>query len=294
MKKVCNYYLTLRCNATCEFCDIWQKKEYKNIKEAELEVTLKNIEGLPALGVSELRLEGGEPLLYAKLPEVLKKAKETGLRTVLTTNAILYPENYRKLDGLVDQLYFSLDYPMRDEHDRSRGVQSFTTLWESLRLARELKKEPAIIYTVTRDSILYLPEAVDLCLNHKVKMIINPVYDYLGTQGFETASIDHMKYFFRHRYARINLAQMQFLRAQGNKVHWPRCHASRTTVTFLPDGKRIEPCFFNQGGREGREAVCSSCMRWPYMLPSFQIGFDRYRLLDLYSKWFNDRKEKKR
>ena len=183
---------------------------------------------------------------------------------------------------------------MRDEHDRSRGVQSFTSIWESLRLAREIKQEPGIIYTVTRDSILYLPEAVDLCTNHKVKMIINPVYDFLGTQGFEPASIDHMQYFFRHPYVVLNLAQLQFLRAGGNKTNWPRCRASKATVTYLPDGKRIEPCFFNQGGREGREDVCNACLRWPYMLPSFHIGFDRIRLLDLYSEWFNDRKEKKR
>ncbi|MBU0672396.1 MAG: hypothetical protein KJ732_05140, partial [Candidatus Margulisbacteria bacterium] len=73
-------------------------------------------------------------------------------------------------------------------------------------------------------------------------------------------------------------------------VFMPRCKAASSTITILPDGQQVTPCFFNQGGSQGREDICSSCMRWPYMIPSFAKGLDKYFWLNLYSNFINRRK----
>ncbi|MFC1571090.1 radical SAM protein [Candidatus Margulisiibacteriota bacterium] len=286
MPKVCNYYVTLRCNDQCEFCSIWDNEEYKKIEEKPFDLaSLKN------LGVTQLNITGGEPLLRGDLPQILKQAKELGLETKLTTNGILYDGKMERwMDGKVDHLYFSLDYPTAEQHDRSRGVECFHQIIKAIKLAQELGQKPIIKFTMTRDSVLFLPEMVDLAERLGVCLYLNPVYDFYGTQGFEPATIAHMRYYARRKHVQVNYAVLEFAKHNGNRVYMPRCKARETTITILPDGRRVVPCLFNQNGQQGRADVCSSCMRWPYMLPSFGRGIDKYFWLDLLSKILAKRK----
>lgn len=280
MKKVCNYYITLRCNDTCEFCSIWQNEEYQKIEEQPCDLAL-----IKKAGVEQLNITGGEPLLREDLPNILKQAKDLGFKVDLTTNGILYAEKANLLAGLIDRLYFSLDYPIADEHDRSRGVECFHTVTQSIKLAKQLREKPIINFTMTRDNVRFLPEMLDLAERLKVYICLNPVYGFDGTQGFEPATFAHIKYYSGRKNVIINYAALEFVKNGGNKIYFPRCRAQETTITILPDGNRVSPCFFNQKGKQGREDICSSCMRWPYMIPSFSRGIDRYVGLDLYSKF---------
>ena len=280
MPKVCHYYVTLRCNDTCEFCKIWQEPGYRDIRESDYQEILEN---LKTEGIRNLNIAGGEPLLREDLPQILKKAKELNFETQLTTNGILYPEKARELKGLVGKLFFSLDYPIAEEHDRSRGVECFHQVIQSIKLARELGEKPGINFTMTRDSIRFLPEMIELAEKLNASVYLNPVYDFYGSQGFEDATISHIRYYFRRKNVLLNLAVIEFVKNRGNRVILPRCRAKETTLTILPDGKKVAPCFFNPGGKQGREAVCSGCMRWPYMIPSFGRGLDKYFWLNLLS-----------
>lgn len=278
MLKVCNYYITLRCNDTCEFCPIWQNEDYKKIEEKPYDLNL-----LKKVGVELLNITGGEPLLRDDLIQVLKQAKALGLKIQLTTNGILYPERAKSLVGVVDELYFSLDYPIAEEHDRSRGVECFHTVIKGIKLAQELGQKSIIKFTMTRDNIRFLPEMVELAEKLKILVYLSPVYDFFGTQGFERPTFSHIRYYSRRKKVLLNHAILEFVKNGGNWVVFPRCRAKESTITILPDGNRVSPCFFNPGGKQGREDVCSSCMRWPYMLPSFSKGLDKYFWLNLYS-----------
>ncbi|MGB9613544.1 MAG: hypothetical protein ACPL4K_05165, partial [Candidatus Margulisiibacteriota bacterium] len=202
----------------------------------------------------------------------------------LATNGILYAERANEIKGLVNRLYFSLDYPLASEHDRSRGVECFHLVVGNLERAKELGENPIVNFTMTRDSVRFLPEMVELAEKLKVLINLNPVYDFYGTQGFEKETIDYIRYFGRKKNVLLNLAAVEFVKAGGNNILFPRCRAMETTVTLLPDGSRVLPCFFNPNGKQGKEAVCSSCLRWPYMLPSFSRGPDKYFWLNAYSK----------
>ena len=285
MPKFCNYYVTFRCNDSCEFCSIWQKEDLQKIKEKPYDLSL-----VRRLGVQSLNITGGEPLLREDLPQILKRARDLGFEVMLTTNGILYADKARLINGLVERLFFSLDYPTAEMHDRSRGEECFHLVIKAIKLAQELRQKPVIYFTLTRDSVLYLPEMIDLAAGLKVFICLNPVYDFHGTQGFEPSTIDHIRYYSRRKNVLINLAVLEFVNNGGNKVILSRCKARETTITIMPDGSQAAPCFFNCGGEQGKEDICSSCMRWPYMLPSFSTGIDRYFWLNLFSNFINGRK----
>ncbi|MFH1826791.1 MAG: radical SAM protein, partial [bacterium] len=180
--KTCNYYATLRTNDECEFDSLWPKlDEYSKIGEKPYDLMI-----LKRAGIKILTVTGGEPLLREDLVDILREAKKLGLQVKLTTNGILYPEKASLLKGLIDTLYISLDYPVAEMHDRSRGVECFHDVIKAIKLAKELKQNPIINLTITRDSVLYLPEMIDLAEKLGVRIYLNPVSDFFGTQGFES------------------------------------------------------------------------------------------------------------
>lgn len=288
MPKVCHYYITSNCNDTCEFCPQWQAQSIPEENAQPIKNTLRE---LRIKGLKVLNITGGEPLLHDGLAEIVQYAQQIGLFVELTTNGILYAEKRDSIKGFIDRLYFSLDYPFSAEHDRSRGVECFSTVIAAIRSAKEIGENPIINFTLTRDSVRFLPEMVDLAGKVGVMVNLNPVYDFYGSQGFDKSTLDYIRYYFRHKRIFLNLAALAFIQEGGNKNLFPRCRAQETTVTLLPDGKRRSPCFFNPQGTQGKEYVCSSCMRWPYMLPSFAKGVDKYFWLNFYSNWINRRKE---
>jgi len=292
--KICYYYITSGCNDFCHFCGLWEDKNYQNIKDEEIGVHLNNLYFVRKKKASEINVTGGEPLLYEKLPEFLRKAKELDMPSIIHTNGILYKERSKELKGLSKEIIFSLDYPQKEENNESKGVESFTEVLSSIELAKSTGENPSINFILTRDSVRFLPEMVELSEKLQVILYVHAVYDYYGTQGFDEDTYSYIKYYFKKKYVRINLAEFQFVKDHGNKALFSRCKASHTTFTFLPDGTMAAPCFFNQGGREGKESVCQGCTRYSYMIPSFKIGFDRLRFLDFYSGWFNNRKETKK
>ncbi len=288
--KTCIYYITFKCNDSCEYCQIWDSKELQNVAEAPVEKHLENIQAARRANAKILEIVGGEPLLYPDLPKVLERAKRFDFTVNLTTNGILYKERAKELKGLTDNIFFLLDYPVADEHDRSRGTVSFNNAVSSIKIAQEMNENPAIKFNITRDSVRFLPEMIELAQSLKARVYIRQVTDSHGFKGFDPATFEHIKYFFKKPEAVINLGELEFLKNHGNSIVFPRCRADRATITYLPDASRASPCFYNKGGRCGRENVCYGCVRSEYMLPSFKLGIDKYRFLDWYSGWLNSKK----
>lgn len=74
-----------QCNQNCGIC--WQGRDWGNQSP---ETVLAWIEDLHAAGARALLLSGGEPMLDARLPDYVARAKELGFRDItLETNAVL-------------------------------------------------------------------------------------------------------------------------------------------------------------------------------------------------------------
>ena len=293
---LCNYYVTYRCNATCSFCDIWEKPSpyvtVENVRE--------NLLDLKELGVKVVDFTGGEPLLHRQLDQLLLEAKNLGLITTITTNTLLYPKYAQRLKGLVDMLHFSLDSPDPEEHDLSRGVRCFDKLMESIELAKQLGERPDILFTVFEHNIHQIEEVWrKITQPNGLVLILNPVFEYNQVGGNLTKeSLNILRSWGRKPGVYLNEAFVQLRLDGGNHTDDPVCRAASTTLVISPENTLVLPCYhlgtkeFPINGQlrtlyhapevqklialEGRLPECEGCTINCYMQPSFAVELNKY------------------
>ncbi len=293
---LCNYYVTYRCNASCGFCDIWEKPSpYVNIDNFR-----ENLKDLKRLGVKVIDFTGGEPLLHRELHKFLELAKNDGFITTVTTNGLLYPKYAVKLRGLIDMLHFSLDSPIKEEHDASRNVKCFDKVMESIQIAKSLGERPDIIFTVFESNVDKIEKLwKDICLPNNLVLILNPVFEYNGIgANLSTDALKKMQWWGKQKNVYLNEAFIQLRLDGGNNIEKPICKAGSTTVVISPENKIVLPCYhlgikdFDIDGRlydlykspevqklialEGKLPECSGCAINCYMQPSFAVEINKY------------------
>jgi radical SAM protein with 4Fe4S-binding SPASM domain len=115
-------YLTRRCNLRCWMCGAWinghDGGEELSADEVKRAVTQAKI-----LGLANLKLFGGEPMLRLDVEEIVEHAAGMGIRCSLTTNGtLLSQERARALvDAGLAELDLSLDASHPALHDEIRG-----------------------------------------------------------------------------------------------------------------------------------------------------------------------------
>jgi MoaA/NifB/PqqE/SkfB family radical SAM enzyme len=297
--------VTYRCNASCSFCDIWEKPSPyvtpENVRE--------NLLDLKRLGVRVIDFTGGEPLLHQKIDELLSIAKELKFITTLTTNTLLYPKLAEKLKGKIDMLHFSLDSPDKSEHDQMRGVACFDFLLESIQIANKLGERPDIIFTVFDHNIDKIERVYnEICLPHGLVLILNPAFEYNDINAgskLSAAELEKLKYWSKKKNIYLNDAFIQLRKDGGNNISDPVCKAASSTIVISPENKLLLPCYhlglehIDINGNlyelyqsekiqkliqlEGKYSQCQGCTINCYMQPSFAVELNKYWFLALPS-----------
>ncbi len=299
---LCNYYITTKCNARCIFCDIYKKRGI----HASLDDIKINLGNLKKIGVRFIDFTGGEPLLHPQIHDILQYAKKLGFTTTVSTNCILYPAHYSKIQGLVDLLHFSLDAPIKEVHDKIRGVKCFDKVMESIRIAKSIGEKPDIIYTITDETITYIDQMVTFAQNNHCMLLCNPVFSYFDNPGIKNNTLHKILAYASEPYVYVNRGIIQLMKKGGNTIQRPRCRAVTTTIVISPDNYMLLPCYHkcvqkipinnrlfglynskviqNYRKKEGRFPFCEGCSVSCYFDPSFTYGFDDYFLLSQLSK----------
>ena len=302
---LCNYYVTYRCNASCGFCDIWEKPSpYIKIEDVE-----SNLADLKKLGVKIIDFTGGEPLLHRQLPSFLKLAKDQGFITTVTTNALLYPKMAVQLQGLVDMLHFSLDHATAALHNESRNVHCFDKVMESIEVAKGLGERPDILFTVTKKSIKEIDEVYNsISKPNGLMLILNPIFSYgqfSVEEDFNSEDLSYLSRFAKKKGVYLNQGFVELRKNGGNSINKPVCKASSTTIVITPENKLIAPCyhlgikefeisknlaevytskaFENLSKLQGRLPACEGCTINCYMQPSFAVNLNKYWFMALPS-----------
>lgn len=243
MKILCNYYVTLRCNLKCNFCNIWQQKENFALPEQSIAEVDNNLKALKKLGIKLIDFTGGEPLLYPNIIEALTLAKKYGFYTTLTTNGMLYPKYAKELKGLVDLQYLSIQSINEKTHNTITGAKSFDAVIASIDAAKKNKQKISLLHTVTNESLNNIGNLVKFAKQNKCMLRANPCFTYFGNEQLSPQLIPELKKIFKERYVVVDLALLNFIMDGGNKISKPLCNAINSTVVISPDNYLILPCF---------------------------------------------------
>jgi PqqA peptide cyclase len=171
--------LTYQCPLHCPYCsNPLEISDYR--EELEIEHWLRAFQEARALGVLQLALTGGEPMLRRDLVELCAGARDAGLYSSLITAGTLFTRERAqalKSAGL-DHVQISIQSPDAEDNDRIAGNRSFEKKIAAARVAKELDFPLTINCVLHRHNLDRIDELLDLTLD-------------LGAQRLELANTQY-------------------------------------------------------------------------------------------------------
>lgn len=152
--------LTLRCNARCVFCSIWQRDFQKEIQQEMSTSEVKHIiDELEKLGVQVVNFTGGEPTLRNDLPELISYVKSKGMMPTIATNGFTLYELVKsgKIND-IEWVMVSLDWPDAENHDKYRGIKIFDKTVKGIRALVLEGKAAQISTVITKENLNKMEE----------------------------------------------------------------------------------------------------------------------------------------
>ena len=172
MLKEVKIELTNRCFRNCKHCSSSATNSSNNVKELDFEDVKKIIYEAKDMNVETIVFTGGEPLMYERLPELIKVTSKSGMNSTLYTFAYRNEKNlnkYRELlhNGL-NKIIYSLADTLSDEQDLS--TYSHTEFFD--KVFKNYNAKLGFHYTVSKDSFARLEQVV----NETIKIFKNRSY----------------------------------------------------------------------------------------------------------------------
>ncbi len=107
------------CNCRCVMCDIWKREIREQVKVEDFE---RHRASLRNLGVRQVVLSGGEPLLHGDLRALCCFFREEHIHLTLLTTGLLLLKRAEEVSELFDDVIVSIDGP-GEIHDGIRRVR---------------------------------------------------------------------------------------------------------------------------------------------------------------------------
>ncbi len=164
-------YMTAGCNLACQHCWIAPTYQANGGTGGHLDYDLFELaleEGLP-LGLSNIKLTGGEPLLHPDFIRFVDLIRENELGLTIETNGTLMTESlahYLKEHSTLNFISVSLDGATSKTHDPFRGVRgSFEKAVQGIRYLVEVGYHPQIIMSIHQGNVDEIEDLVNLAEN---------------------------------------------------------------------------------------------------------------------------------
>lgn len=164
-------YLTSGCNLRCRHCWIVPRFVDGEPSPGEfisLELLRSAIEQARPLGLSRVKLTGGEPLLHPQFSKIVDLLTDENLSVNMETNGTLMDAtlaHHLKEKTNLDFVSVSIDGPSSKVHDSFRGVEgSFEEAIQGLRHLVDAGYRPQLIMSLHQGNADYVEDVVDLAL----------------------------------------------------------------------------------------------------------------------------------
>jgi radical SAM protein with 4Fe4S-binding SPASM domain len=164
-------FITSRCNLRCVHC--FASGEMDKGHELPFGHLESIFDQLEKMGVFEIRINGGEPLLHREIRKILSGLRRRRFRKVMLTNGTLLDEEtvlLLKESRVIPTV--SLDDSAADRHDLFRGVKgSFDRTIDALGILQKHGIEYGINCCLHKNNMGRLEEVIDLAVQHGAKRI---------------------------------------------------------------------------------------------------------------------------
>ena len=156
--------LSYRCPLRCPYCSNPLDWAEKSSQELTTEHWLRAIRQSRQLGVVQLGLSGGEPLLRPDLEVLVEEAASLGLYTTLVTAAtLLTPKRAAKLRQVgLDHIQISIQDSRAAESDSIAGIKCFEQKVTAARLVKELGFPLTLNFVLHRHNLDRIEEMLQL------------------------------------------------------------------------------------------------------------------------------------
>jgi pyrroloquinoline quinone biosynthesis protein E len=232
--------LTYGCPLHCPYCS-----NPLNLGDYRDELTTPEWQRVLAeardLGVLQLHLSGGEPLLRRDLAEITRSATELGFYTNLITSALgLTPRRAEELRGAgLDHVQISIQADEPALSDRLAGTPSFARKQEAARLVKEVGWPLTLNVVLHRHNI------------DRVARILDVAED-LGADRVELANTQYYGWALRNR-AGLLPSRAQLERAEAEvRAARERLKDRMKIIYVIPDyySQYPKPCMGGWGRRQ--------------------------------------------
>jgi MoaA/NifB/PqqE/SkfB family radical SAM enzyme len=263
------------CNCRCVMCDIWKRTEGRELPVADLE---RHRASMISLGVHQVVLSGGEPLLHRDLLGLCNFFRELGIRVTLLTNGLLLHKRAALIAGNVDEIILTIDGPP-DIHNTirqiphafetiTRGVQAIRILNPALPIScrttvqklnhTHLCATVHVARAIQLDGISFLPaDVTSAAFNRKDRwaaprqseIVLTPS-ELLALESeiellIATHESDLASQFIRESEFKLRHLAVRFREyLESTLPQSPRCNAPWVSAVMEADGS-LRPCFFH-------------------------------------------------
>jgi pyrroloquinoline quinone biosynthesis protein E len=232
--------LTYRCPLHCTYC-----ANPLNLSDYTAELTTADwisvLGQARRIGVLQVHLSGGEPLLRRDLPQIVDEARQLGMYTNLITSGV--PLNRARLQALVDAGLDHFQLSIQDSGptgaDAIAGRQVHDRKLDVAHMVKELGLPLTINVVLHRSNVDHLADLVDLAAQ-------------VGADRLELAHTQFYGWAWRNRQALMPTKEQVTAAAQAAAAATAR-HGERMEIVYVAADyydSRPKPCMNGWGNRQ--------------------------------------------
>lgn len=158
----CYFHVDQACNLKCPTCYSWRPGRNSRKNELTTDLVGEALSQMRALGLTELVISGGEPLIRRDIVEILRLAKEVHQidTVVLLTNGTLVTEKIATVIArYADVVSISVDGFTEEENAKIRGPGSFKKAVEGIKAFQKAGVRIVnLLPTITHQNVHHLDE----------------------------------------------------------------------------------------------------------------------------------------
>jgi len=147
-----HYCYTYSCNMNCKHC--FTKLQEQSGEELTFDEKVDMLEQLKQLGISEILVGGGEPLVKTDFLNFIDECNKRKINVKIFTNGLLL--NKEVVDELckkdVKYISISIDGTTEEEYEETRGVRALETVINNIKYAKKCCNFPVAISVTVNGS----------------------------------------------------------------------------------------------------------------------------------------------